>query len=65
MVLQIALRKVFSRMITGLEHVADSNSTDSAHHFSSRPDCNSTAEVPSLILRTTLSSTKSLGTVRR
>ena len=24
----------------------------SAHHFSSRPDCNNTAEVPSLILRT-------------
>ena len=28
---------------------------ESAHHFSSRPDCNSTADVPSLILRTALS----------
>ena len=27
---------------------------ESAHHFSSRPDCNSTADVPSLILRTAL-----------
>ena len=28
---------------------------DSAHHFSYRPDCNSTADVPSFILRTALS----------
>ena len=28
---------------------------ESAHHFSSKPDCNVTADVPSLILRTTLS----------
>ena len=27
---------------------------ESAHHFSSKPDCTSTAEVPSLILRTAL-----------
>ena len=30
---------------------------ESAHHFSFRPDCNSTAEVPSLILRAALSAT--------
>ena len=28
---------------------------ESAHHFSSNPDCNNTAEVPSLIIRTALS----------
>ena len=28
---------------------------ESAHHFSSRPDCNSTADFPFLILRTALS----------
>ena len=28
---------------------------ESAHHFSSRPDCNNTAEVPSFTLRTALS----------
>ena len=28
---------------------------ESAHHFSSRPDCNSTADVPSFTLRNTLS----------
>ena len=28
---------------------------ESAHHLSSRPDCNNTAEVPSLVLRTALS----------
>ena len=28
---------------------------ESAHHFSSRPDCTSTADVPSFILRTALS----------
>ena len=27
---------------------------ESAHHFSSRPDCNRTADVPYLILRTAL-----------
>ena len=32
---------------------------ESAHHFSSRPDCNSTAQVPSFILRTSLSAIKS------
>ena len=31
------------------------HSKESAHHFSSRPDCSNTAEVPSLILRTVLS----------
>ena len=31
------------------------HSIESAHHFSSKPDCNSTAEVPSLILRIALS----------
>ena len=28
---------------------------ESAHHFSSRPDCNNTADVPSFTLRTALS----------
>ena len=31
------------------------HSMESAHHFSSRPDCNNTADVPSSILRTALS----------
>ena len=39
---------------------------ESAHHFSSKPDCNSPAEVPSLILRTALSTIPfCLGAVRR
>ena len=31
------------------------HSMESAHHFSSRPDCNNTADVPSFTLRTALS----------
>ena len=41
----------------GLGHVADSNSipNNQTHNFSSKPDCNSTADVPSFTLRTALS----------
>ena len=39
-----------------LERFADRTaSMESAHQFSSRPDCNNTAEVPSFTLRTVLS----------
>ena len=41
--------------ILNVSHIADMHSMESAHHFSSRPDCNNTADVPSLILRTALS----------
>ena len=42
-----------------LEHFADmlQHFMASAHHFSSKLDCNNTAEVTSLILRTALSTT--------
>ena len=40
---------------TKLWHKNKTNLIESTHHFSSKPDCNSTADVPSLILRTALS----------
>ena len=57
MVLQIAFHKVSSHLPRGLGHVA-SDSNIPYHQpttFSSKPDCNSTGDVPSFILRTALS----------
>ena len=50
-------RMVFSHHARDLVCFADSSkhSMESAHHFSSRPDCNNTAEVPSFALRPALS----------
>ena len=59
MVLRIVSHRVFSDLPGDLQHFAESNrqhSIESAHHFSSKPDCNSTADVPFFfILRTALS----------
>ena len=53
MVLQIAVSKVFSRPIRGA--VLNVSQITETFHFSSKPDCNSVAEVLSQILRTTIS----------
>ena len=57
MVLRYAFHGVSSHQTRDLECFADSSSIpwNPSNHFSSRPDCNSTAEVPSLILCTALS----------
>ena len=56
MVLQIVFQRVFSHLPGSLGHFADSNiPIEPAHHCSSNPDCNSTAEVPCFTLFTALS----------
>ena len=59
MVLRIAFHEGFSHLPGRLGHFADNNSIPwnqpTIFHFSYKPDCNSTAEVRSFILRTALS----------
>ena len=57
MVLRIAFDKMFSRLPGGLEHLADGNSTPWSQPTIRYPDrtAESTADVPSFVLRTALS----------
>ena len=65
MFLRSAVCNEFSCLMRGLERCADNknNSLESAHHFSSSPDCRSIAEVPSFTLRAALCDVVCLGSM--